>query len=73
MNKKLCWTAFFAGLAAVAWVGAGYVGASPLALAMTALIGAVYGVGASELRRFDQATASLTRALAELTACSGAM
>ena len=68
MNKKLCWTAFFAGLAAVAWVGAGYVGASPLALAMTALIGAVYGVGASELRRFDQATASLTRALAELPA-----
>lgn len=58
--------AFAAGLAAVAWVGLGYFGSSPLALAMTALIGAVYVLGAAELLRFEQATAALLRALATI-------
>ena len=51
MNKKICWTAFFIGLFAVGWVGVGYIGGSPLALAMTVIIGLVYMAGAAELRR----------------------
>src|SRR5690606_20491788 len=35
MNRILCVAAFFIGLAAVAWVGVGYVGTSTLALTMT--------------------------------------
>ena len=50
MNKKICWTAFFIGLFAVGWVGVGYIGGSPLALAMTVIIGLVYMAGAAELR-----------------------
>jgi hypothetical protein len=68
MNRHLCVLAFSLGLAAVAWVGFGYVGTNPLALAMTALIAAVYILGALELRRFHQATASLRQALAALPA-----
>jgi hypothetical protein len=59
-------TAFIAGAAVVLWVGAGYLGASPLALTMTALIAAVYLAGALELRRFQQATDGLDRALTTL-------
>ena len=66
MNRFLPLTVFLAGLAAVAWVGAGYVGVNLLALAVTLLIGAFYLVGALELRRYQQATDSLTRALADL-------
>ncbi len=63
MNRALCVAAFLLGLVAVAWVGFGYVATNPLALTMTALIGAFYGMGALELRRFHQATRSLGRAL----------
>lgn len=56
--------AFAVGLAVIGWVGVGYVGTSPLALAMTLIIVAVYGAGAREMERFHQATATLTRALA---------
>jgi hypothetical protein len=66
MNKYLPHAVFAAGLAAVAWVGAGYLGTNPLALAITALIAAVYLAGALELRRFRQATAALARAVADL-------
>ncbi len=66
MNKKICWTAFFIGLVAVGWVGVGYIGGSPLALAMTVIIGLVYVAGAVELRRFSAATDSLTKALAAI-------
>ncbi|MEK6419006.1 MAG: DUF802 domain-containing protein [Burkholderia gladioli] len=55
---------FLAGLAVVAWIGAGYVSANPLALAVTLLIAAFYAGGAFELHRYRQATASLTRACA---------
>ncbi len=68
MNRSICVAAFVVGLAAVSWVGAGYVGASPLALAMTALIGAVYLAGGVELLRFHRATAALERALAAIPA-----
>lgn len=56
--------AFFAGLMAVVWVAAGYISSgSPLALFMTAVIGMVYVAGAMELKRFHQATSSLSHAL----------
>lgn len=62
MNRTICTAAFVAGLLAVVWVGIGYIG-SPLALAMTAIIGAVYLAGAAELARFHRDTAALARAL----------
>ena len=58
---------FFVGLAAVCWIGAGYVGSNPLALAVTLLIGACYLAGALELRRYSQATSTLARAVADLS------
>jgi hypothetical protein len=58
---------FFAGLFAVCWIGAGYVGTNPLALAVTLLIGACYLAGAFELRRYQQATSTLARAVADLS------
>ncbi len=63
MNRTLALMAYLLGLLAVGWVGAGYIGHSPLALTMTALIGVVYLAGGLELLRFQQATASLARAL----------
>jgi hypothetical protein len=65
MNRNLGVAAFVLGLVAVLWVGVGYATAwHPLALLMTVLIGAFYLMGAVELRRFQQATASLQQALA---------
>jgi len=66
MTRQLGLAAFFTGLIAVAWVGAGYATSNPLALLMTALIAAFYLMGALELRRFHQATGSLAQALAAL-------
>jgi len=63
MNKKLGVAAFCVGLAAVCWVGFGYIRSNPLALTMTTLIGAFYLMGALELRRFHQATSTLATAL----------
>lgn len=63
MNKNLCIAAFLAGAIAILWVGIGYLGGHPLALAMTLLIGVVYAMGVLELRRFQQATSTLTQAL----------
>lgn len=54
------------GLVAVGWVGWGFVGTSWMALAMTAVIGGVYVLGALELRRFRAATATLSEALAHI-------
>ena len=65
MNKYLFAIAFSLGAAAVAWVGSGFVGTHLLALTMTALIGAVFVVGAWELRQFRQATSALSSALAQ--------
>jgi len=65
MNRNLGIAAFVLGLVAVLWVGAGYAAAwHPQALLMTLLIGAFYLMGAFELRRFQQATATLRQALA---------
>src|SRR5690242_9861789 len=68
MNRNLCVAAFLLGLVAVAWVGVGYIGSSPLALTMTLVIGTVYALGALELRRFHQATSGLAEALAAIPA-----
>ena len=66
MNKHLYRAAGLVGLVAVAWVATGYLRSNPLALAMTLLIGAFYVMGVWELRRFDQDTTALGRALASL-------
>ena len=63
MNRNFCVLAFVVGGLAIAWVGAGYAVSNPLALAMTLLIAAFYGMGGLELRRFHQATATLVQAL----------
>ncbi|KQR78677.1 hypothetical protein ASG35_09785 [Burkholderia sp. Leaf177] len=54
---------FLAGLAAVCWIGAGYIGTNLLALAVTLLIAACYVAGALELKRYSEATSGLTRAI----------
>ncbi|MGC4394373.1 hypothetical protein [Hydrogenophaga sp. T2] len=66
LNRFFFAAAFALGLASLAWVGLGFIGTSALALAMTALIGAAYLVGAHELQRHRQATAGLVHALAEV-------
>lgn len=58
---------FLAGLGAVCWIGAGYVGSNPLGLAITALVGVIYLAGALELYRYQRATATLNRTLAATT------
>ena len=66
MTRSLHYTAFFIGLAAIGWVGAGYIGSNPLALMITLLVGAFYLMGALELHRFHDATATLARAVADM-------
>lgn len=73
MNPFLYAGAFVAGLAAVAWVGAGYAGSHPLALTMTLLIGAFYLAGAAELQRHRRDTRALGAALAALAAPPAAL
>jgi hypothetical protein len=67
MSRYLHLFVFFAGLAAVCWIGAGYVNSNPLALAVTMLIGACYLAGALELQRYSQATSTLARAVTSLS------
>ncbi|RST52003.1 DUF802 domain-containing protein [Variovorax sp. DXTD-1] len=68
MTRFLQYAVFAAGLAAVCWVGAGYLGSShPLALSITVLVGAFYLMGVVELHRFRQATSTLASAAARLT------
>ncbi|RKF51008.1 DUF802 domain-containing protein [Paraburkholderia fungorum] len=67
MSRYLNLVVFLAGLAAVCWIGGGYVGSNVLALAVTMLIGVCYLAGALELQRYGQATATLTRAVAGLS------
>jgi hypothetical protein len=66
MSKRFFAMAFAIGLLAVLWVGAGFVGSSWLALAVTAVIGGVYLLGAHELRQFRAGTAALASALADV-------
>jgi hypothetical protein len=55
--------AFAAGAAALVWIAAGFAASSWLGLAMTALIAAVYLLGAFELRQFRGATRALDQLL----------
>lgn len=64
---------FLAGLAVVVWIGAGYAGTNPLALAVTLLIGVCYLAGAWELLRYQQATSALARAVSGLTGAPGSL
>lgn len=66
MNRVFFAVAFAIGLITVAWVGWGFVGTSWMALVMTAVIAAVYLLGAFELKQFRAATASLAKALADI-------
>lgn len=66
LNRLFLLSAFVLGLAAIVWVGLGFVGTSATALGMTALIGAIYLIGAQEIRRFRAVTASLAQALANV-------
>ena len=66
MNQLLRHATLAVGLAVIAWVGAGYLLANPLALVITALIGAFYVMGVLELQRFRRATGELARAVDEL-------
>ncbi|MNQ21537.1 hypothetical protein D3C85_346610 [compost metagenome] len=68
MNRFFHYAVFLVGLAVVCWVGASYVGHNPLALVITALIGAFYLMGALELHRFHQATGTLSHAVNDLSA-----
>ncbi|MFM0339236.1 DUF802 domain-containing protein [Paraburkholderia fungorum] len=67
MSRYLNLVVFLAGLAAVCWIGAGYIASNPLALAVTMLIGACYLTGALELRRYSQATSTLAHAVTDLS------
>ncbi|SIT41286.1 putative transmembrane protein [Paraburkholderia piptadeniae] len=58
---------FLVGLVAVGWVGAGYIGSNLLALTVTMVIAACYVAGALELHRYQQATSTLTAAIAGLS------
>ena len=66
MNRTLFAAAFSLGAMAVVWVGFGFFVANPLALAMTLVIGVVYGTGALELLKFRRATATLSHALTDI-------
>ncbi|WP_369979640.1 DUF802 domain-containing protein [Xanthomonas bundabergensis] len=59
---------FLAGLAAVCWIGVGYLGSNPLGASFALLIGACYVAGALELYRYRQATATLAHAVADADA-----
>jgi hypothetical protein len=66
MSNRFFVLAFCIGVAALGWVAYGFVGTSALALAMTAVIAAVYGFGAFELRQYRAATTGLRTALEPL-------
>ncbi|WP_374674332.1 hypothetical protein [Ideonella sp.] len=57
-----------AGFAALGWIGAGYLGSHPFALALTAGITAAYAAGVVELHRFGRDTRALAGALATVPA-----
>lgn len=64
---------FLAGLVAVLWIGAGYLGSNLLGVAITAVIAACYLAGAGELYRYRQATSSLARGLTDIDTAASAL
>ena len=71
MSHRYFTLAFAAGLLSLAWVAQGFVGSHALALSITALITAVYLLGAWELRQFRGATSALAAAVAGVASMSG--
>ncbi|MBP3983415.1 DUF802 domain-containing protein [Pseudoxanthomonas helianthi] len=59
---------FFAGLAVICWIAAGYLGSNPLGATVALVIGICYVAGGIELHRYQRATASLDAAVAALAA-----
>ena len=68
LRGGLVWPAFVVGLLALLWVGFGFVGHSTVALAVTALMVAVYGLAAWEVRGFVGQTQALARAVTQAQA-----
>lgn len=68
MTKALFTTAFLIGAAAILWMCAIFVGTHAVAFVVTALIGCGYVLGALELVKFRQASATLRTALNSLPA-----
>jgi hypothetical protein len=66
MNRNVFTLTFLTGAMAVLWVAYGFIGSNTLALAMTAIIAAVYLFGALEIVEFRRATATLESALAAI-------
>ncbi len=60
------YAAFASGLAAIAWIGAGFVGTATFGLVMTLVITSVYLAGAHELRRFRASNSALEQALTQV-------
>lgn len=66
MTRILSIVAFILGGIIVLWMGASFVGSNALAFAVTGVIAGVYIIGFMELMRFQQATRTLTDALATI-------
>jgi hypothetical protein len=66
LHKVALWVAFALGLAAILWVGAGFLGTSHIALAMTFAIAVAYIAGAMEVRRYRGLTNGLAAALSKV-------
>ena len=64
MTTRLSFFAFAIGALVTGWCGLGFMGSQPLAFTITVLIAAVYGAGFAELLRYQQATTTLSAALA---------
>jgi hypothetical protein len=65
-TKLLFITAALLGALAILWMAVGFIGANPLALLVTAVIGFVYALGLVELMQFRSATANLAANLAKV-------
>lgn len=63
MTRLLFTTALLLGATAVGWIGSVMANTNGLALAVTLVIGGVYGLGAVELFQFRHATSTLLRAM----------
>ena len=66
MKKHAFHIAFALGALAILWVAAAVAGSHPLVLVMTVVIGAVYTVGALELRQYRALTAQLIQSMGKV-------
>ena len=66
MSKRFFAASFALGACAIAWAGAGFIGAGWLPLAVTVAIAAAYLLGAFELTQYRAASGGLAAALADI-------